>query len=443
MDLYINPNATPATMQLKATGNPLSALKFKRGSIVPLTVTILGILSATNLRLGIKSSHEGELLAYASKEAGEVTDSGTTFSIRLNVSSDAIDSALRVGEGTTAAISKLVAMTEFSWQEDGETRISDTVTTTLLNDIIRTAAEPPAAAAVDYPEPGSVATKSWVRDFFATSTGLTAEEITELIDEALISPTFSLTTPEGTEDSHFYYADIPAKYVAAGELHSITLQGPQQILDAYTQPAYLSVWQEHTPSTDDWRPVAVSTNAVKLAANAAHEWLFSDTHLNGNRIRFCLLSTREQGTVMRQDFNIRSRVSVTSKWQDGHIFQPTVANRLPALEVKMKNQGTKFAPASHTVDSIAHLSADEREGLLELLARKDEILTMFPETSTTEEVELPMSMEKYMTSDTEESEPVTHDNNEDEPPASEVPAPVLDVLSALINNEETTTDENA
>ncbi len=229
------------------------------------------------------------------------------------------------------------------------------------------------------------------------SGGISAEEVQVLIEEAL-SANAEVATAEGVEDTHYYYADIPARYITPGELHSIVLKGPQQILDAYGAPAYMSVWQESSPGTDDFQPVAVSNNAVKLEANQLHEWRFDGGTLSSNRIRFCLLETDAEGAVFRRDLNIRSRVSITDQWQDGHIFQPSAVNRLPEMLIRVAVAMDRFAPNSHTSDAIAHLSAEEHAGLTALLAHKDEILALFPDTSTTEleEDEQPRDMERYI-----------------------------------------------
>ncbi len=216
--------------------------------------------------------------------------------------------------------------------------------------------------------------------------GVTEEKVLVLIDEAL-SANAEIATPNGSEDSHYYYADIPAKYITPGELHSIALRGPQQILDAYGSPAYLSVWQEQAPGTDDFQPVAVSSNAVTLEANKLLEWSFDGGMLSRNRIRFCLLDTDAEGAVFRRDLNIRSRVSETVAWQEGHIFQPSVANRLPEMVICVAVPVSRFAPNSHTADSVAHLTEEEHAGLTALLEHKEEILALFPAVSTTEMIE--------------------------------------------------------
>ena len=55
MDIFINSEKSPALIQAKATGSPLSGFKVKRGAVVPLSVTVLGAQNATALRIDRKS----------------------------------------------------------------------------------------------------------------------------------------------------------------------------------------------------------------------------------------------------------------------------------------------------------------------------------------------------------------------------------------------------
>ena len=164
MDIFINSEKSPALIQAKATGSPLSGFKVKRGAVVPLTVTVLGAQNATALRMGIKAkgNYEGDLLILAEAESGTQTELGTRFDLSLVASSLALNDALDVGEGKESSPATLAAMTEFAWMENGETRLSDTLQTTIINDIIRLATDAPEAATGEYPAPDLVATKSWV-----------------------------------------------------------------------------------------------------------------------------------------------------------------------------------------------------------------------------------------------------------------------------------------
>ena len=164
MDIFINSEKSPALIQAKATGSPLSGFKVKRGAVVPLSVTVLGAQNATGLRMGIKAkgNYEGDLLILAEAAAGAQTELGTRFDLSLVASSLALNDALDVGEGKESSPATLAAMTEFAWMENGETRLSDTLQTTIINDIIRLATDAPEAATGEYPAPDLVATKSWV-----------------------------------------------------------------------------------------------------------------------------------------------------------------------------------------------------------------------------------------------------------------------------------------
>lgn len=171
MDIFINTDKSPALVQAKATGSPLSAFKVKRGAVVPLSVTVLGTQTASGLRMGIKAkgNYEGDLLILAEADSGTQTEQGTRFDLKLVASSLALNDALDVGEGSATPPATLVAMTEFAWMEGGETRLSDTLQTTIINDIIRLATDAPEAATGEYPAPDLVATKSWVNSKQATA----------------------------------------------------------------------------------------------------------------------------------------------------------------------------------------------------------------------------------------------------------------------------------
>lgn len=171
MNLFINTEKSPAAVQAKATGSPVSSLRLKRGANLNLSVIVMGSTRASNLRFGIKAKgdYEGSLLAYAESATGQPSDEGMKFDLSLSVTSVALNEAFNVGSGNAATAATLSAVAEFAWQEDGAERLTDTINTTLLNDIIRLATEAPEAAAGEYPAPDLVATKSWVNNLKATS----------------------------------------------------------------------------------------------------------------------------------------------------------------------------------------------------------------------------------------------------------------------------------
>lgn len=171
MNIYINPEKSPAAIQAKASGSPISGLRFKRGANLNLSVVVMGSTTACNLRFGIKAKgdYEGSLLAYAESATGQLSDEGMKFDLSLAVTSVALNEAFNVGSGNAATAATLSAVAEFAWQDDGAERLSDTINTTLINDIIRLATEAPEAAAGEYPSPDLVATKSWVNQLKASA----------------------------------------------------------------------------------------------------------------------------------------------------------------------------------------------------------------------------------------------------------------------------------
>ena len=171
MDIYINPDKSPAAVQARISGTPITSLRLKRGANLNFSVIIIGSKSANNLRFGIKAKgdYEGALLAYAEATTGQATDDGMKFDLSVSVVSAALNEALDVGSGYASTAASLSAVAEFAWQEDGAERISDTINTSILNDIIRLATEAPEAAAGEYPAPDLVATKAWVNNKQATA----------------------------------------------------------------------------------------------------------------------------------------------------------------------------------------------------------------------------------------------------------------------------------
>lgn len=184
--IYINPEKAPAALQSKANGTPLAALRLKRGATVPIRVVLLGVSEASNLRLGVKNKggYEDELLLFASAAEGESTEEGLSFVLNLEVNSLQLDAALQVGSGVENAPATLAAITEFSWVENDTQRITDTLTTTIVNDIIRLASTPPSSADAEYPAPSLIATKAWVQSLKASAAqyGLVLLEADALIE---------------------------------------------------------------------------------------------------------------------------------------------------------------------------------------------------------------------------------------------------------------------
>ncbi len=480
MNLFLNPATTPPAIQLKSNGSPISMMRLKRGAEVPLTVTLLGVQEATNLRLGIKATHEGDVLALAAAETGTPGEEGMTFSLSLVLRSAALDAALRVGEETSLA--KLSAMAEFVWQEGTQTRISDTVSVTLLNDIVRLATTSPGGGTEVYPSAESLATKAWVRELRATAAvaglvllesdaiiegehtavaltaagaiaipkatrtvagttllgtdqvlsglnilpvgrdgegrlavdasglsaydlavkagyvgtaedwlaslkgepgepgepgspgdGLTAEDVEALLTGALENELLvDFSTPEGTEDAYFMYAEIAEANVPAGELAEVVLRGPEDNTGAYNQPVHLCIWENK--GGNSWEPLAASVNAVTPEGNTDMVWRFDDgVRLSGRTIRICAIDTNENGPVWQENRKLRARVSVSD---DGSaIRQPSAVSRLLEMSFRMKEAVSTYTPRedylSHLRDMAAHLSPAEHALLTATLSESE------------------------------------------------------------------------
>lgn len=168
--IYINPSSTPAALQSTTSGTRLTQLRLKRGATVRFSVVLMGVSSAAALKLGIKAKddYEGGLLLLAEAPTGTVTHDGMQFELELTASSVQLNESMGVGAGD-AGSSTLPCIAEFSWLEGESTCISDTLTTVILNDIIRTAAEAPDTEAAAYPAPELLATKAWVNQLRASA----------------------------------------------------------------------------------------------------------------------------------------------------------------------------------------------------------------------------------------------------------------------------------
>ena len=169
MQLYINPSKSPAVVQLKANAQPIASLRFKRGAIVPMEVVVVGAGDASHMRFGVKerNAYGGELLLLAGPVDGTPGEDGMHFNFALDVSSAPLHEALGIGSGEPLPV--LPAMAEFEWLEGGAVRLSDTISTQILNDIIASAAETPAAVISEYPAADRVATKDWVNALNASA----------------------------------------------------------------------------------------------------------------------------------------------------------------------------------------------------------------------------------------------------------------------------------
>lgn len=204
--LFINPTVCPAAIQQKPTGSPISLLRLKRGATVRFSVTVLGRSAASKLKIGIKAKddYEGTLLALAISNEGTETEYGTRFEITLNMTSDELNRAMGLGSSAQAP-SKLACVAEFSWMEYGETMLTDTLSTIVINDIIRSVTGVPEGDR-SYPAPELVATKQWVNNLKASASeyGLVMLETDAVVEgdytTVALSPTGALAIAPASFD---------------------------------------------------------------------------------------------------------------------------------------------------------------------------------------------------------------------------------------------------
>ncbi len=128
MNIFINPQSDKGApvLQAKPSGSPISQLRFKRGSSVPLTVTLLGVTEAGNLRIGMKrrDRYESPLLVYATAaepdeaegSSNETAPCGVRFTLMLHVNSEELNEALGVGDSVDVP-GAVAALTEVCWEE--------------------------------------------------------------------------------------------------------------------------------------------------------------------------------------------------------------------------------------------------------------------------------------------------------------------------------------
>lgn len=410
MNIYINPEKSPAAIQAKATGSPVSSLRLKRGANINMSVIVLGSASASNLRFGIKAKgdYEGALLAYAEADNGVTTDEGTHFELSLHVASEALNDALAVGSGiasSAAAIASLPAVAEFAWREDGAERLSDTINMTLLNDIIRLASEAPEAAAGEYPAPDLVATKPWVNNKQATAeaagfvmlgtddtvSGKHVRPVGKAGDGGLAVDASGLSAYEiavsngfvGTETA--WLASLKGERGAKGEQGE---QGEPGVFPCAGDVANAAIEILAEPVS-----VAIEYSTCTGNDNASFLW----AQIDSSHLKAGLLSA----IVMPCRSNTSGAICTTpvylSIWQRMHpgdtefTWIGTSAKLAGNTHAGRTSRGMcryskhrvphllshrRFTPGIHADDAAIHLSAEEHASLAELLAHKDALLAL-------------------------------------------------------------------
>lgn len=368
--IYINPEKSPAALTARPNGAVLSNLRLKRGATVPLTVVVLGDSEITDLRFGVKlkNEYEEELLIFARSEQGEVTDEGTAFQLLVQVASANLDSAFGVGSGQQQTPATLAAICEFGWVEDGTTRLSETLSTVILNDIIRMPADYPHAGDTAFPAAELIATKEWV-------TG----EIENLFAGAEELRTYKSVA--GNSNANFRMVEIPAYCVRAGKLQEVTMPGRIGGDVLNTDPLHLVIL-EQVSGAWVWRGTSINTATQQVGQSC--RWTFADAPLAGGRLRVLATAANVSHTAADADAEktpLSGRVLVVSAAEDGCVENPNAgtgwSNFLAELHFSvLVGMPGRVALGEHVEDEVAHLSKREHDSLTALLARKDELLAL-------------------------------------------------------------------
>ena len=208
---------------------------------------------------------------------------------------------------------------------------------------------------------------------------LTAEQRAELAGEAGAAALYEVVrvAPEAGEESNFEAYGFGVIMPRAGLLASVQVECKDSG-SVGSEPVWLKVWRGSESVA-----AAVSLNSQVHGAGKVLTWEFEPLAVDAG-VEYKFLMYKEASLapgVFSPDFQGCFRV-VRKDAADGlgmlgpsggygmidaQVWQPVYVLGL---------QVARFAPAGHVDDLVAHVSADEKAGLAELLARKDELLAL-------------------------------------------------------------------
>ncbi len=208
---------------------------------------------------------------------------------------------------------------------------------------------------------------------------LTAEQKSDLIAPlAYEQSILAARTGEGNTDMCVRWAQISLAHEPgiAGELREVAIpcrNSASTELD--TAPRYLGIWYEAADGS--WPLLAISTAPASQVVGQTTVWPFAGVEMvPGRKYRVRLLATAT-GTWDDTPLVLGGR-GIANDSDGCYVKNTSGGNQSYMLELAatVVQQVERFAPAAHTTDTTAHLTATERAGLAELLARKDELLTL-------------------------------------------------------------------
>lgn len=214
-----------------------------------------------------------------------------------------------------------------------------------------------------------------------TFADLTEEQKAELVEPLVYEDAEqSARTGVGTQSMAFRWAQISLTHEPglSGELVRVSIPCRSSAsTEMTTAPRYLGLWYEM--SDGSWPLLGVSQHAVQQVVGQVSEWNFDGQLIQlipGRKLRLGLLDAPGGGWAAVAE-NVMGGMGVADS--DGcYVSNTSGQNQAFMLDVSfaVKNRAERFAPAEHAVDTVMHLTAEERAGLAELLAKKDALLAL-------------------------------------------------------------------
>lgn len=190
--------------------------------------------------------------------------------------------------------------------------------------------------------------------------GVTAEQVTEMLDSALYDQSETqIRTAQGTDNYNASWFMLDAQHVPTGTLTAISIPCRTNSTGANItyDPVYLTLQIQSASGGDNWEPLAVSTNTVVQAINATGIWEFDNVPLDGRDVRACLNTapTGEWNTGLTMGLRVSSRpAGDTTSTVGGAAYLADVT-----LTTVIYTE--KFTSADHATDSTIHITDAERQ----------------------------------------------------------------------------------
>ncbi|MFI3243778.1 MAG: hypothetical protein R3Y56_05960 [Akkermansia sp.] len=353
MELFIDTSSSPPALYTSYTSSDslvtiskvsLNALQLKRGDRLAMTVTVLDSTTARSLKFGAraKSDLAAGLLVYAETEDYTISGSDTVFNLVVTIHTDELTDIL--GIGTDKELASIVSLAEFSWVEGASYRVSESVTTTLYNDIIRD-------GSIEIPESsGVVASTTWVNTLLEESL-YTDEEFTQFSGESESNATFTTMT-------------LDARYIPAGKLQSLDILCRTGTSTGFSpSPAYLHIWQENAEG--EFVKIGTSTNMITQVTGTVQAWEFDSLEIQSATTKVMVSADANDGwenqlNLGAQCFARDSDDSISNIYHSAG----TTMTYIPEMNIRVLQEVERYTSQasfnSHAEDLSIHITEEER-----------------------------------------------------------------------------------